>query len=235
MPLPPPDAPLSTLKAVLSERTGLTASQMKLVMHGQIMKVRADTAHRRLTTQADDMPLSRYGLVGTPKPSLTSMLRSGFGSTGGSRPPMHKIGLIGSADSMARVSDRPDLSNPTSRSASPLPPSAAAAGSSSAAPQYADEAALIAHIESLEATQLAPLVPRIDRLEAEPPTDRREYGFVSEALLQILVKQYDAIDIPRPDWTRARAARKEAVRRLQAQMDRVDALRTATAPSAPSS
>ena len=57
---------------------------------------------------------------------------------------------------------------------------------------------------------------------------------MSEALLQILVKSYDAIEIPRSDWTRARAARKEAVRRLQAQMDRVDALRTATAPAPPS-
>ena len=118
--------------------------------------------------------------------------------------------MIGSPETLATVHDRPDLSANASREASPAP--------TSKPPE--DEGTLVGRIQSLRQAAAEKLLPKVEALEASPPADPREYGFVSEALMKELLS-LDAIEV-RPDYTQARQARKEAVKQLQGALDRVD-------------
>lgn len=139
IPLPPPDAPLSALRAAIQERTGVAPEHQKLIVGGAIMQKgmlnlcphQFRYAIRSKLTVSPDLPLKTYGLV---KPSLRDDLygkqeedqsrmpslgmrsllsKWGLGNSpaAGKKNQEIKITMIASKDASAVVRDRDDGSS----------------------------------------------------------------------------------------------------------------------------
>ncbi|SCV70058.1 BQ2448_1452 [Microbotryum intermedium] len=242
VPLPPPNSPLSTLKAALFNITGVVPDHQKLIYSGALLK--------------DDLaPLSSFGLIDNPQPpppntySSTSSTRSFWdswsllGSGGsGSKTSSHqrklkKLILLGSKDVSASIDDRlmtrADLLPTGADEIVPIKP-------------LLTEDQVVDKIQEVAHNKLKTLGPDLEKVEqwvqavegttsskteteAETETQTGEKPnprtliFLSEALLQALLK-LDSIEV-QSGYDRARAARKQGVRDLQAALDRVDALK----------
>ncbi|CEQ41975.1 SPOSA6832_03729, partial [Sporobolomyces salmonicolor] len=237
VPLPPPQSPLSALKSTLYNITGVPPDHQKLIYSGAVLK--------------DDLaPLTAYQLVDeasassadassseSPKPKSFWDSWSFTGRSGADKKKFKKLIMLGSKDVSARVDDR--LS--TRKDLADL--AAAEAAASAAAPgskPVDDEPAVSKRIADISTAQLAELEPQVENaeaylaqeqqrkqggsapvasnVEAPPP---RTLPYLSEVLLQGLLK-LDSIEIP-SSYTEARKERKEAVKRVQSVLDRVDA------------
>ncbi|BGP40857.1 hypothetical protein JCM10450v2_004861 [Rhodotorula kratochvilovae] len=237
VPLPPPASPLSALRATLYNLTGVPPSHQKLIYSGAVLK--------------DDLaPLSAYGLIdedpssssgdaaddGAKKSFWDTWSFAGRGANRGRK--LKKLVMLGSKDVSARVDDRlaqrKDLADLAAASSSPAAAPAGAGGEK----QPESEEALRARIRDVAGQKLDELEPQVAQVEAWLAQARaaRESGsegdegaappartllFLSEVLLQGLLK-LDAIEIPGA-YADARRERKDAVRRVQETLDRVDA------------
>ncbi|GAA6009263.1 hypothetical protein JCM10207_004327 [Rhodosporidiobolus poonsookiae] len=231
VPLPPPQSPLSTLKAALYNITGVPPDHQKLIFSGAVLK--------------DDLaPLSAYQLVdtdvaaapdaGQDKPKSFwdswSFLRSD------KQKKLKKLIMLGSKDVSARVDDR--LSNRKD-----LADLAAAEAAAPAEAKVDDEPTVQRRIREISTERLAELEPRVEAVEAYIAQEQRKKAgqavegeelsapqprtllFLSETLLQGLLR-LDSIEVP-STYMAARGERKDAVKRVQAVLDRVDAAKEA--------
>ncbi|KAK9899410.1 hypothetical protein P389DRAFT_168377 [Cystobasidium minutum MCA 4210] len=241
IPLPPPDAPLSALRAAIEERTGVKPEHQKLIVGGAIMQ--------------KDLPLKTYGLV---KPSLRDdiygkqeedqsrmpslgmrslLSKWGLGNTpaAGKKNQEIKITMIASKDASAVVRDRDesaanrDASVQQQSSSSATPATSrqqASAGKKPPPSKNLDEPRTVAQIDSIVTNTLDKLQNDIEnQLQDNPEGTEKEvhkqYLMVSEVLLQTLMK-LDGFEID-SSWTEARKARKEAIRKVQGLLDQIDA------------
>jgi len=231
IPLPPPEAPLSTLRALIEERTGVAPEYQKLIMNGGVMQ--------------KDLPLKVYGLVKpsdsddqydpekTPSSGFRTLLNKwGLGNSPASGKKIRelKITLVGNPKTAAVVSDRlpgssgsePDAAKASSASAAGKRP-AAEANSNSAM----DEPRVAAQIDSLINNTLNKLRPDLQGLFSLPieqaRQEKQKHLYLSEMLLQTLLK-LDGFEVDRR-WTEARRVRKEGIKKVQGILDRVDAIK----------
>lgn len=235
LPLPPPDAPLSTLRKAIYERTGVPPEHQKLILNGAMMQ--------------KDFPLKAYGLAlpplgdsedsyssdpnRIPSSSLRGLLSKwGLGNSpvAGKRSRELKVTLIGSAQTGSRVTDHLAQAGSASGSGS-------ARQKQTAAQQPIDEARIVAQIDSLVSSTLSRLKPDLDQLFSLPLEEatllKRKQVYLSEMLLQTLLK-LDGFEID-SRWTDARKARKEGIRSIQGMLDRVDAIKEGRAMAPPTS
>jgi hypothetical protein len=202
VPLPPPDAPLSELKARISSLTGVAPNHMKLITSGFVLK-------------DDRAPLSACGLGSDDADGSSKGFFKGWGwgwSQNPASPPAPRrhrekiITMIGSPETQAVVSDR--LPTSSSSSSSQQTPTRAE-------PPARDEPSIVAAIAKIADGALGDALPKIDSLERGELADTQpaQHVVLSEVLLQNLLK-VDSFDI-KPEWTEARKARKDAVKRIQ--------------------
>ena len=165
--------------------------------------------------------LAQYGLYDKPEPkqsTFSSLMRNFISSP--KPPPASRITMIGSPETQAFVSDRNATATANanaSGSTSQLPPR-------SGSPVQADESTTLATISRIQSDAISRHQPQIDQLEqsidAGTKPSSQSFSIVSETLLQALL-QLDSVNV-RSEWTEARAARKAAVKAVQALLDRVD-------------
>ncbi|KDE03907.1 hypothetical protein MVLG_05661 [Microbotryum lychnidis-dioicae p1A1 Lamole] len=237
VPLPPPNSPLSTLKAALFNITGVAPDHQKLIYSGAILK--------------DDLaPLSSFGLIDNPQPissshSTTPSSTRSFWDTwsllgpSSSQRKLKKLVLLGSKEVSSQIDDR--LMN----RADLLP-----TGAEEIVPlkSILTEEEVIEKVDQVAQNKLKSLIPDLEKVErwianvqgetGKPQMETETKGeteigmekpnprtliFLSEALLQALLK-LDSIEV-QSGYDRARAARKQGVMDLQAALDRVDALK----------
>lgn len=136
--------------------------------------------------------------------------------------PIMRVRMVGSPETRAFVSDRPDLhSNP-----SPIPSTASQlhfVPSSNSVPLI-DQSSLTIKIRDLTQQTLQTTSPQVEKLELGRTDSGSElsniqqtlnqFAGLSEMLLQTLLK-LDGFEIE-VEWTEARAARKDGVRAVQA-------------------
>jgi hypothetical protein len=224
--LPPPNAPLSALKAILAERTGVPPSQMRLLHSGfQLRDDRQSLADYRLYDEdpsrgSESSASSRLG-------GFSTLLRGFSWAPPRSRPPKRLL-MIGSPETQASVSDLPQSSSSNSTSTAPPP-----AQKSFKAP-ILDERGALERLQQIKAL-LDPLEPRVAALERDstslkPAEVAQSKGMLSETLLQVLLK-FDSIDV-QGEWAQARAERKAGVKEVQALLDRLDAVKAPARESA---
>lgn len=239
VPLPPPQSPLSTLKAALYNITGVPPSHQKLIYSGAILK--------------DDLaPLTSYNLIDesslpspdssddTPSEGKSSSSKSFWDSwsfTGRNssqqQKKLKKLIMLGSKDVSAtvddRLSSRKDLQELSKASA-------AGGGGVVEEKKVESEEVIQKKIKQISTEKLAELEPQVTQVEgwitqkkSEPPIEGEEKKagppprillYLSEILLQGLLK-LDSIEIP-SGYEDARKERKEAVRQVQEVLDRVD-------------
>lgn len=239
VPLPPPNSPLSTLRATLYNQTGVPPSHQKLIYAGAVLK-------------DDLLPLSAYGLTDDDEPAGTEDAEEGKKSfwdswalmgRGGAKKKVKKLVMLGSKDVSARVDDRlsqrKDLADLAAQSSST---SSGEGGSGGAEEKKVDsEEAVQRRIREISTQKLDELEPQVKQVESwlaqeqtrrstspsasaedpdAPAPPRRTLLYLSEVLLQGLLK-LDSIEIP-SGYAEARRERKEAVRRVQEVLDRVD-------------
>lgn len=156
------------------------------------------------------------------RPRFWNALLSGIRK---SQKPLMRIRMVGSGETRAVVSDRPDLQ--PAPSAPPVPLATAA---------IVDQPSLASRIRTTTQQTLDQVFPQVEQLEGLPPPtnpqpepesesdanpqNQREsiailtrFAGLSETLLQALLK-LDGFEID-VEWTEARAARKEGVRAVQ--------------------
>ncbi|GAA5936562.1 hypothetical protein JCM10213_000355 [Rhodosporidiobolus nylandii] len=230
VPLLPPQSPLSAFKATLYNITGVPPDHQKLIFSGAVLK-------------DDLLPLSSYQLVDDeavdpeaadekPKSFWDSW---SFAGRSGSKKKLKKLIMLGSKDVSARVDDR--LSQ--RKDLADLAAAEASAGSSASEAKVDDEPTVQRRIKEISQDRLAELEPKVAQVEAYiaqekkkragetvegeelSPPQPRTLLFLSETLLQGLLR-LDSIEVP-STYAGARAERKEAVKRVQAVLDRVDA------------
>ncbi|BGP71043.1 hypothetical protein NBRC10513v2_004407 [Rhodotorula toruloides] len=225
VPLPPPNSPLSTLRATLYNQTVL---------------------------KDDLLPLSAYGLVDDDESVASDGAEEGAKKSfwdswalmgrGGAKKKVKKLVMLGSKDVSARVDDRlsqrKDLADLAAQSSS----SAGEGVSGGAEEKKVDsEEAVQRRIREISTQKLDELEPQVKQVESwlaqeqtrrasfpsisaedpdAPAPPRRTLLYLSEVLLQGLLK-LDSIEIP-SGYAEARRERKEAVRRVQEVLDRVD-------------
>ncbi|GAA5901308.1 hypothetical protein JCM6882_007742 [Rhodosporidiobolus microsporus] len=239
VPLPPPTSPLSALKATLYNITAVPPDHQKLIFSGAVLK--------------DDLaPLSAYQLVDDDVASASGDASSdskpksfwdswSFTGRSGSKKKLKKLVMLGSKDVSARVDDR--LTNRKDLADLAAADSATAASSGAAEPKVDDEPTVQRRIKEISTDRLADLEPKVAQVEAYiaqeqkkkaggavegeelAPPQQRTLLFLSETLLQGLLR-LDSIEIP-GTYAGARAERKDAVKRVQALLDRVDAAKEA--------
>ncbi|SCZ90368.1 BZ3500_MvSof-1268-A1-R1_Chr9g10807 [Microbotryum saponariae] len=222
--------------------TGVAPDQQKLIYSGAILK-------------DDLAPLSSFGLIDNPQPistsshsTIPSSTRSFWdtwallgSSQNASRRKLKKLILLGSKDVSAQIDER--LMN----RADLLP-----TGAEEIVPlkSILTEEQVIEKVDQVAQNKLKDLLPDLEKverwiasveggngnprpqvetetatateMEMEKPNPRTLI-FLSEALLQALLK-LDSIEV-QSGYDRARAARKQGVRDLQAALDSVDALK----------
>ncbi|KAK4334881.1 hypothetical protein RTBOTA2_003633 [Rhodotorula toruloides] len=239
VPLPPPNSPLSTLRATLYNQTGVPPSHQKLIYAGAVLK-------------DDLLPLSAYGLVDDDESVASDGAEEGAKKSfwdswalmgrGGAKKKVKKLVMLGSKDVSARVDDRlsqrKDLADLAAQSSS----SAGEGVSGGAEEKKVDsEEAVQRRIREISTQKLDELEPQVKQVESwlaqeqtrrasfpsisaedpdAPAPPRRTLLYLSEVLLQGLLK-LDSIEIP-SGYAEARRERKEAVRRVQEVLDRVD-------------
>lgn len=234
VPLPPPTSPLSSFKATLYNITGVPPDHQKLIFSGAVLK--------------DDLaPMSSYQLVDdVPIPSAADSegAKTSFWDTWsftgrGSNKKLKKLVMLGSKDVSARVDDRlttrKDLVALAAEAAAP------------AEIQVEDEETVQRRIKENSSDRLVDLEPKVERVEAYIKQEQQKKAgkapalaegeeelsapqprtllFLSENLLQSLLR-LDSIEI-QSSYAAARAERKEAVKRVQGVLDRVDAAKEA--------
>ncbi|MBW0478492.1 hypothetical protein O181_018207 [Austropuccinia psidii MF-1] len=239
--LPVASLTLGGLKRYLASRTGVPAQHMKLFCNAGLMK-------------DDSTPLSVYqaqieGCFDRNDEKPGPFTRSGFWSSiisglkKSQTPPM-KIRMVGSKDTHAVVSDRPDLKVSSSMSNEDLT-------KESSPSIILDESSVILRIKNLTEQVLRDSTPKVENYErfvstqikptasedpraspsslvqTEPASN--EFECLSEVLLQTLL-QFDGFDVE-SGWTEARAARKEGVRAVQSLLDRLDQTKTLNNPT----
>ncbi|GAA5844041.1 hypothetical protein JCM11251_003007 [Rhodosporidiobolus azoricus] len=237
VPLPPPTSPLSALKATLYNITGVPPDHMKLIFSGAVLK--------------DDLaPLSAYQLVDTDEASADGSVESrpksfwdswSFTGKSGSKKKLKKLVMLGSKDVSARVDDR--LTNRKDLADLAAAETASSAAGGAAEIKVDDEPTVQRRIKEISTDRLAELEPRVTQVEAYiaqeqkkkvggtvegeelAPPQQRTLLFLSETLLQGLLR-LDSIEIP-GTYAGARVERKDAVKRVQALLDRVDAAKEA--------
>lgn len=244
VPLPPPQSPLSTLKAALYNITGVPPSHQKLIYSGAVLK--------------DDLaPLTSFGLVNEQEPSTSSNGEeeeesgksksfwdswSFTGKNSSSRQKVKKLIMLGSKDVSARIVDdrlstRKDLQDLK----------AAAEGGDvrtggdrkvETEKKVESEETIQKRIKQISTEKLQELEPQVTQVEgwivdqkkereSQSEGDKKPAGppprillYLSEILLQGLLK-LDSIEIP-SGYENARKERKEAVKQVQDVLDRVD-------------
>ncbi|GAA5861114.1 hypothetical protein JCM1840_003085 [Sporobolomyces johnsonii] len=235
VPLPPPQSPLSALKSTLYNITGVPPDHQKLIYSGAVLK--DDLAPLTAYQLVDDAPPSSADASSSESSKSKSFWDSWSfaGRSGADKKKLKKLIMLGSKDVSARVDDR--LS--TRKDLADL---AAAEAAAPVAKPVDDESAVSRRIADISTAQLAELEPQVERAEAylAQEQQRRQGGgsssapagnveapaprtllYLSEVLLQGLLK-LDSIEIP-SSYAEARKERKEAVRRVQSVLDRVDA------------
>ncbi|GAA5848310.1 hypothetical protein JCM9279_001007 [Rhodotorula babjevae] len=248
VPLPPPSSPLSTLRASLYNITGVPPSHQKLIYSGAVLK--DDLAPLSAYGLTDDEPASAADDADstTKKSFWDSWSFAGRSSSSRSGRKLKKLVMLGSKDVSARVDDRlaqrKDLADLAAADAAAAGAAAgggeggAAAGKGGAGGKEPEsEDALRARIRDVAGQKLDELEPQVRQVEewleqaqaqaasadesAEAPSaPSRTLIFLSEVLLQGLLK-LDAFEIPSA-YAEARKERKDAVRRVQDTLDRVD-------------
>ncbi|GAA5975284.1 hypothetical protein JCM11641_005918 [Rhodosporidiobolus odoratus] len=235
VPLPPPASPLSALKATLYNITGVPPDHQKLIFSGAVLR-------------DDLLPLSSYQLVDDESADFSAndgdKPRSfwdswSFAGRSGSKKKLKKLVMLGSKDVSARVDDR--LS--TRKDLQDLAAAETAAPSSSSEAKVDDEATVQRRIKEIAEDRLTDLEPKVGQVEAYiQQVQKKRRGeaveeeelsapqsrtllFLSETLLQALLR-LDSIEVP-GSFAQARADRKEAVKRVQSVLDRVDAAKEA--------
>ncbi|GAA5924206.1 hypothetical protein JCM3775_005621 [Rhodotorula graminis] len=247
VPLPPPSSPLSTLRASLYNLTGVPPSHQKLIYSGAVLK--DDLAPLSAYGLTDDEPASSSsaaddGDSSAKKSFWDSWSFAGRSSSSRSGRKLKKLVMLGSKDVSARVDDRlaqrKDLADLAAADAAAA--GAAAGGEGAVAggaggKEPESEDALRARIRDVAGQKLDELEPQVRQVEewleqaqaqaasgdetAEAPSaPSRTLIFLSEVLLQGLLK-LDAFEIPSA-YADARKERKDAVRRVQDTLDRVD-------------
>ncbi|BGP25311.1 hypothetical protein JCM10295v2_004234 [Rhodotorula toruloides] len=234
VPLPPPNSPLSTLRATLYNLTGVPPSHQKLIYAGAVLK--------------DDLaPLSAYGLTDEEETAGNDGEGEGKKSfwdswalmgRGGVKRKAKKLVMLGSKDVSARVDDRLSQRKDLDDLASQPSTSDGNAGDEK---KVDSEEAVQRRIREISTHKLDELEPQVKQVESwlaqeqarrfaspsssaedpdGPAPPRRTLLYLSEVLLQGLLK-LDSIEIP-SGYAEARRERKEAVRRVQEVLDRVD-------------
>ncbi|GAA6048458.1 hypothetical protein JCM3770_003767 [Rhodotorula araucariae] len=242
VPLPPPASPLSSLRATLYNLTGVPPSHQKLIYSGAVLK--DDLAPLSAYGLVDEDPsASSDAAAGDDSGKKSFWDTWSFAGRGANRGrKLKKLVMLGSKDVSARVDDRlaqrKDLADLAAAADAATP---AAAGGGGGDKQAESEEALRARIRDVAGQKLDELEPQVAQVEAwlaqaraarehqgadnegagtaAPPA--RTLLFLSEVLLQGLLK-LDAIEIPGA-YADARRERKDAVRRVQETLDRVDA------------
>ncbi|GAA6017230.1 hypothetical protein JCM8202_005955 [Rhodotorula sphaerocarpa] len=254
VPLPAPSTPLSQFRATLHTMTGVPPSHQKLIYAGAVLKddslpmssyglVETDTSASSAADASEQNGRSFWD-------SWSLMGRKGANNKKG----LKKLVMLGSATVSARVNDhlssRKDLqdlaaSSPSGSVATPAGSGAAdGASASAAAPEEKvdSEETVQSRIRQIAVHKLDELEPQVKQVEVwlaqeqarragsdgspdeeAPPPPKRMLLYLNENLLQGLLK-LDSIEIP-SGYAEARKERKEAVRRMQEVLDRVDSLR----------
>ena len=205
IPIPNPSlTPLSTLVATLSTQTSIPASQLKLIFNGAVLK------DQSLTVSSygikDGSTLALVGKEGQP-PSGPSGSKGAAGAAGGAGEPAPA---------------------PTTNATGPI--------RGKAKPPVTDnEQVLTDWVRQLIQSTLDPLRPSIvtfisntnpnaTNRPARVPTFevlQKEHARISETLLRLLL-DLDSVET-QPGWAEARAVRKEGVKTVQAELQKVDA------------
>ncbi|KAG0142480.1 hypothetical protein CROQUDRAFT_662495 [Cronartium quercuum f. sp. fusiforme G11] len=225
--LPIASMTLGSLKSYLSSKTGILPEHMKLFVNGGLMKDDLAPLSAYQNFQSDDDPTHESDR--RIRSSFWSGILSGVRRN---QRPMMRIRMVGSAETRGVVSDRPG-SHPTAPSdLRPRPTQAL-----NSAP-VVDESSLRSKIRALTEQTVQNTLPQVEQLEQEPnsltesPLEQSSsstpnaqatsnlFAGLSEMLLQTLLK-LDGFEIE-PEWTEARAARKEGVRAVQALLERLD-------------
>ncbi|GAA5872993.1 hypothetical protein JCM16303_006908 [Sporobolomyces ruberrimus] len=246
VPLPPPQSPLSTLKAALYNITGVPPSHQKLIYSGAVLK--------------DDLaPLTSFGLVNEQEPSTSSngeeeeesgksksfwdswSFTTGKNSSSRSQKKVKKLIMLGSKDVSARIVDdrlstRKDLQDLKAAEGGDV--GAGGDRKVETEKKVESEETIQKRIKQISTEKLQELEPQVTQVEgwivdqkkeretqaegekkpAGPPP--RILLYLSEILLQGLLK-LDSIEIP-SGYENARKERKEAVKQVQDVLDRVD-------------
>ena len=233
---------MSALKKLLSERTGVPPEHIKILINGGM--TRLDEAPLSKYGLVDD------GTANDNDDDDSFFSRGRWESWAGFRNKRQRkrITMIGSAESQAHVRDtaasRQQQQQQQARSGK-ASQQQQQEEEARGAPE--DEPALARRIRETRDKALGPIMPELDKLERyfaslnnnaaapqqqgqvqpraaaedvnERPNERLPV-FLSETLLQSLLK-LDSIEIP-VGWQDARKERKEAVRDVQAVLDRID-------------
>ncbi|CAH7667226.1 hypothetical protein PPACK8108_LOCUS1625 [Phakopsora pachyrhizi] len=236
---------LGSLKSYLSSKTGVPPIQMKLYHKGGLMRDDNAPLSSYHDDRQDDIDSSRGQSDGLfSRHMFWGTFLSGLKKN--QRQPM-KIRMVGSRESRAVVTDRPDLQGnddlvvvldpSTSYHHEPLP--------------VLDESGITSLIRELTQSAIDKCLPRVEELERQkiPQSSDQatevanvdsqsavkpvksvndEFVFLSENLLQSLLK-LDGVQIE-SDWSEARVARKEGVRAVQGLLDRLDGLKSTDLP-----
>ena len=250
VPLPPPASPLSTLKDTLYNMTGVAPSYMKLIHSGAVMKDDLTSLAAYGLVDLTPPPSDPSSSAPTPSPSFWDSWSFGGGSN--KKQKLVKIVMLGSKETEGRVTeDR--LGGRRIPIAEPIVEKEPEIESNVVAEILALSGdkldALEPQIKELEdylaappastptstttTSSAPPSAPSTDApspssaaaTAAPPPTtiNARTPIFLSEILIQSLLK-LDSFQIS-SDWTEARKARKEAVRKVQLLLDRVDSVK----------
>ncbi|KAL8292150.1 hypothetical protein RQP46_001616 [Phenoliferia psychrophenolica] len=236
VPLPPPNSPLSALKDTLYNMTGVPPNHQHLISSGGSLK--------------DDLaPISSFNLLYPPPPESEVKATTSFWDNWGLRSsakkvPVKRLKMLGTKTVSARVDDRlstrsdlklaqeqedkPPVEKP--KDAEDTIVAKIAALVKTAMDEWGPK---IVDLEAYLAQKLAgekPVDPEADPAEEVVPLEKpnpKTAAWLSEVLLQSLLK-LDSIEIP-GTYEIARKDRKDAVRKLQACLDRVDAYTGAAA------
>lgn len=224
IPLPPPNSPLSTLKSTIYNLTGVLPAYQKLIFHGAVLK-------DELTT------LQSFGIVDSEQPELNKDKKGtgfwdswAFGGGRGKKESGIKMVLIGSKEVSARVIEAEQR-----LLGRKVPEETRKEVILKTEGDILGEIGEVVEREKLDSAEkelegierwiaFDPVATASVEGEEEiaPPTAPlpRQTIFLSELLIQTLLA-LDSFAIE-PDWTEARKARKEGVRRVQGLLDRVD-------------
>ncbi|GAA5852776.1 hypothetical protein JCM8547_004680 [Rhodosporidiobolus lusitaniae] len=232
VPLPPPNSPLSAFKAILYNITGVPPDHQKLIYSGAVLKDDLAPLSSYQLVDADPSPESAFADSSKPKSFWDSWSFTGRSE---SNKKLKKLVMLGSKDVSARVDDRLT----TRKDLKDLAAAESSAGATQAEAKVDDEETVQRKIRETATDRLAELEPRVAQVEAYiAQQQKRKAGgavegeelsapqprtllFLSETLLQGLLR-LDSLEIP-GTYTQARAERKEAVKRVQSVLDRVDA------------
>lgn len=250
--LPPPNSPLSALKHSLFNITGVPPDHQKLICSGAVL--RDDLAPLSSFSLVD--PCSSLDPSSSSSKSTSSWDSWSFKSKKSSAP-VKKLLMMGTKSVSARVDDRlatrSDLKSLAQEQAEQAPvekpkdDEETVVGKIELLVKGALEewAPKIVGLEAYLAQKLGTPAPKAEAVEGEEEKEvdteadpeeevlveevpnPRTAAWLSEVLLQSLLK-LDSIEIP-STYTQARKERKDAVRKLQGCLDRVDAYTSANA------